>query len=319
MSSPLPTGALNTLNGAPAGTYTVSPVDPAAFSTARISPVRHTFTTHPLLQLDALRELAKSLYPTGQCRFIQPGTTTKAPFKHESAEHSGRSIDDVFSRIEERGSWLALYNVETHPAYKAFLAEATASYRHLVEKDLSGVRHVGGFIFISSPPSITPFHIDREHNFWLQVSGRKVISVWDHNDREVVPGPLVDRFIAFGDLAPVALNDAFANRAQVFDVRAGDGVYFPPTSPHTTRSDESWSVAEDGVSISIGTVFYTAQSTVDAQVHAGNVLLRQLGMSPAHPGASPMGDAFKRPLGQAFIWAKKTFQGFTPNESYADR
>lgn len=297
-------------------TYSVTPVDPVAFSTSRISPVRHTFGDHPLMQLDALRSLAKELYPTQQCRFVQPGTTVKAPFKHESADHSGRSIDQVFDRIEERGSWLALYNVETHPLYKRFLDEVSESYRYLVERDLSGVHSVGGFIFISSPPSITPFHIDREHNFWLQVRGRKLMSVWDHEDREVVPGKLVDHFIAYGDLAPVTLKDEYANRARVFDVRAGDGVYFPPTSPHMTRSDASWSVAEDGVSISIGTVFYTDQSRRDARIHAGNILLRQAGLSPSHPGTSALGDSLKAPLGRAFIWAKKRLQGFTPNPSY---
>lgn len=301
---------------APRAIRTVTPVDPASFSTSRISAIRHAFSDHPLMQLDALRDLAKALYPTEQCRFVQPGTTVKAAFKHQSADHSGRSIDEVFDRIEERGSWLALYNVETHPAYQGFLAEVTEAYSYLVDRELTGVHSVGGFIFISAPPSITPFHIDREHNFWLQVRGRKIMNVWDHTDRELVPGNLVDNFIAYGDLAPVKLKDEYANRVQSFDVRAGDGVYFPPTTPHMTRSDESWSVAEDGVSVSIGTVFYTDQSRRAAHVHAGNTLLRKFGVSPKQPGQSALGDMVKAPLGRGLFWAKKTFQGFKPNPSY---
>lgn len=296
--------------------FTVTPVDPASFSMSRISPVRHTFSEHPLMQMDALRELAKALYPTQQCRFVKPGTSIKAAFEHQSADSSGRSIDEVFDRIEERGSWLALYNVETHPAYKQFLDEVTESYRYLVEKELTGVHQVGGFIFISSPPSATPFHIDREHNFWLQVRGRKVMNVFEHRDRELVAGDVVDRFIMYGDLSQVKLADRFADRAIPFDVRAGDGVYFPPTTPHMTRSDESWSVAEDGVSVSIGTVFYTDQSRAAAEVHAANLLLRQLGMNPAQPGDSAFADALKRPLGRGFVWAQKTLRGYKPNPSF---
>src|SRR3546814_20656273 len=39
-----------------------------------------------------------------------------------------------------------------------------------------------GFIFISSPGSITPFHFDPEHNILLQLQGRKVMNVWPSGD-----------------------------------------------------------------------------------------------------------------------------------------
>ena len=40
-----------------------------------------------------------------------------------------------------------------------------------------------GFIFISSPGSITPFHMDPEYNFLLQIRGEKQISIWGGKDR----------------------------------------------------------------------------------------------------------------------------------------
>jgi hypothetical protein len=52
---------------------------------------------------------------------------------------------------------------------------------------------------------MTPFHIDRENNFWLQIRGRKTLTLWDHRDRSVVPAEAVERFILFGDLDDVRL------------------------------------------------------------------------------------------------------------------
>lgn len=301
-------------NATAARTCTVTPVDASRFATDRVSPIRHTFHEHPLMQLDALRALAKELYPTNQCRFAKPGTTIKSSFEHDGADPAGRNIDEVFDRLAEPGSWLALYNVETHPTYRKFLDEVNESCRHLIEPAQTGIYQKCGFIFISSPPSATPFHIDREHNFWLQVRGRKLMTVWDHRDRASVAGEHVDRFVTFGDLTHVKLADGTIERGFEFDVRAGDGVYFPSTSPHMTRTDASWGSGDDAISVSIGTVFYSDQTRHAAHVHAGNLLLRKLGMSPAQPGESAF-DALKAPLGRSFIWAKKTFQGFKPTVS----
>ena len=93
--------------------------------------------------------------------------------------------------MEEPGSWIALYNVEAVPRYAALLQEIIDGLRERVEREEPGIFAVTGFIFISAPPSVTPFHIDRENNFWLQLHGRKTLSVWDPNDREAVSAPHV--------------------------------------------------------------------------------------------------------------------------------
>ena len=215
--------------------FYVRPVDPETFSTHRISPIRHTFDAHPLMQLPELARLANALASTGQCRFMEPGGTQAAPFTHESRHPDGREIDEVFDRIEEPGSWIALYNVQTHPIYKAFLDEVAVGFRPLAEREQGRILKMDGFIFISAPPSVTPFHIDRENNFWLQIRGRKILNVWDRTDREVVRAADVDRFIVDGSLKNVRMKDGFLERSHEFDVGPGDGVYFPSTSPHSTR------------------------------------------------------------------------------------
>jgi hypothetical protein len=171
-------------------------------------------------------------------------------------------------------------------------------------------------MFISAPPSVTPFHIDRENNFWLQMKGRKTLNVWDHTDRHVVAAADVDQFIVSGSLANVQLEDGFVERSHQFDVGPGDGVYWPCTSPHMTRSDPGWTRPGNGVSVSIGVVFYTDQTRLAAYVHAWNVFLRRLGYAPGQPGKSAVVDRVKSWCGRALIRAKKTRRDFSPKRGF---
>jgi hypothetical protein len=292
--------------------FSAWPLDGTSFTTSKVCPIRHSFHEHPLMQLPALAQLAKDLAKTNQCRFITPGSTQATTFHHAPKDPQGRDIEEVFRRIEEPGSWVALYNVETHPVYRGFVEQVVESVRPIVEREQPGIFNVGGFIFISAPPSVTPFHIDRENNFWLQVKGRKTMNVWDHTDRHVVPAALVDEFILYASLDEVKLKDGFRERSHEFDVGPGDGVYFPSTSPHMTRSDQHWVRPGDGVSISIGVVFYTEVTRRHANVHAWNLFLRKFGITPREPGQSAWRDAIKCRCGQAIVWFKKTYRGYKP-------
>jgi hypothetical protein len=171
---------------------------------------------------------------------------------------------------------------------------------------------MNGFIFISAPPSVTPFHIDRENNFWLQVRGRKSISVWDPQDREMVSQPDVENFIAFRSLANVTLRDGLKERGLELDCGPGEGVYMPSTTPHATTSDTSWTSAGDGVAISIGINFYTPLTRRHANVHAFNHLLRTLGLNPTYPGTSDTLDKVKYLLGRTLVTARKLVRGYEP-------
>jgi len=284
--------------------------EPERFSTAGVHSIRHSFERHPLFQLPELAELAKVLYESKQCRFIKPGAKQDAPFEHESADSAGRSIDEVFARIEEPGSWVALYNVESHPPYRKLLEEIADSVRPLVERQESGMFNVGGFIFVSAPPSVTPFHIDRENNFWLQIKGRKTMNVWDPTDTHVVPTEERETFIANASLDKIRLKEGFRERSHEFDVGPGEGVYFPSTSPHMTHSDVRWVKPGDGVSVSIGVVFYTDVTRRAAHLHILNRLLRRLRLDPRAPGERPWVDGLKYPLALGLVWFKKTFRGY---------
>lgn len=297
-------------------TFKIEPVSASAFSTDSFSATQHNFHLHPLMQLDQLEQLALRLAPLNEARFIVPGTKADSPFKHESTPPDGRSIEDVFRRIEEPGSWIALYNIQLDEAYRKFLwDEALPSFSRFLKKGEKAF-DIRGFIFISAPPSVTPFHIDRENNFWLNIKGRKTICLWDWRDRDVVSGKDIEDFIAFGALDNVKLTDAINARRHEFNCGPGQGVYFPSTTPHMVLSDRDWVKPGDGVSVSIGIVFYTNLTRRNAYIHACNQLLRRLGLSPEFPSKLPLADALKYAGGRAYVEFRKRFRGYKPKPGF---
>jgi hypothetical protein len=289
--------------------YAITPTEPG-FSPRRLCRLRHNYHQHPLLQLARLEELAHALQATDQCRFLVPGTTDASRFVHKGNPADGRNLDQVLRRLHEPGSWIALYNVQTDPTYGRFLREVVGNVPGFTADEAPV--DARGFIFISTPPSVTPFHIDRENNFWLQIRGRKLLSVWDRMDRQTVAARDVDSFIQYGDLSGVSLSDGARSRAHVFDCRAGDGVYFPSTSPHMSHTEPSWVTAQDYLVISIGVVFYSAITRRNAYVHAANSVLRRLGLDPDVAGVSDWADRAKYPLGRAAVAVRKRLMGYQP-------
>ena len=290
--------------------FSVTPND--SFDCFKMSSIKHNFDSHPLMQMDKLQSLAEYLMERKQCRFVSPDIEQNSAFFHQGETYDGRSLAEVFEGIEQPRSWIALYNVEVHPEYKRFLDEVITSVRPLVERQQKNIFNVGGFIFISAPPSVTPFHIDRENNFWLQLRGQKKITVFDHSDRSIVSELAVEQFIVDRNLDDVCLKDEFANRGREFNVGPGDGVYFPATSPHMTRTTDEWVTPSDGVSVSIGVVFYTDYTRHQAQIHQCNTVLRRLGLNPAAPGRGYWSDFVKGKMGHYLAAVKARYHDYSP-------
>ncbi|CAN7144244.1 JmjC domain-containing protein [Variovorax paradoxus] len=284
--------------GASETTYRVWTDDPGSFSTQRITPMHHNFHEHPLFQVPELVRLGMELSKLDQCRFMNPDRTVASRLAHDSRPPDGRSIAEFFKRMEEPGSSVAFYNIEVIPRYYALLMSVVNSMRSLVEREQPDIFRVNGFVFFSAPPSVTPFHIDRENNFWLQLHGHKILNVWDHRDRSIVPAEAVEDFIVTQSLQKVRFNQAFLPRGLEFDAQPGDAVYFPSTSPHMTRSTADRAATPGGrLSISIGVTFYTASTRKVARIHQVNRLMRKCGMSPSYPSESPTADTAKSAVG----------------------
>ncbi len=135
--------------------------------------VGHHLADHPLFALPRLVDLARRLpaehvsYNSGDV----PVTTGlyKGP-------QTGLSIEETIRQIEECRSWMVLKFVEDDPEYRQLLDGCLDEVRSLSESVAPGMRKRQGFIFISSASSITPYHMDPEYNFLLQVRGKKRVT-----------------------------------------------------------------------------------------------------------------------------------------------
>jgi hypothetical protein len=287
----------------------LEPAPSVAFEPHRLASLRHNFDQHPLLQFEQLAALARRLMPLGKCRFIQPGMQTDSSFDHAPASPDGRSLDEVLANFERPGSWLALYDAQVDPKYREVLAEVGQHIKRLIAPSQT-LHDLRSFLFLSAPPSVTPFHIDRENNFWLQIRGRKTLTLWDPRDRATVAAKDVEDFILRGDLHNVKLNPEALSRSTRFSCGPGDGVYFPSTTPHMTETSVADN-AGDTLSISVGMVFYTNVTQRHQRTYLMNRQMRALGLRPRPPGDSVVRDTVKGWIGRG-LWPLRRLRRLWP-------
>jgi hypothetical protein len=244
--------------------------------------LRHRLAGHPLFRLPRLLELARSL-PERQVEY-NPGNVpiTLDPTR---TPRSGLSVEETIRRIEECGSWMALRNVEADPEYRALLDRCLDEVQVHSERLAPGMRAREGYIFLSSPRAVTPYHMDPEYNFLLQVCGTKTVYVFDGADREVLSEQELESFLSGGH-RNLVLDDAQRGKAAVFELGPGDGLHLPVTFPH-------YVVNGDAVSLSLSITFQTPASERRAALYKVNAWLRRSGVTPKPVGRSPVSDSVK--------------------------
>jgi hypothetical protein len=158
-------------------------------------------------------------------------------------------------------------------------------------------------LFITSPKRITTYHIDRECSLLLQILGSKQISIFDRNDREVLPEEELERFWSVDHNAP-RYKAELQSHATVYELTPGNGVHIPVNAPH-------WVQNGNNISISLN-VNFQYRDSMRANLYRLNFLLRKLGIQPTPPGKSRVRDTFKSAAVVPAVWAKNISRGRKP-------
>lgn len=265
----------------------IQAADSAAFKTAfPLKPfaIRHRFAGHPLFTLRSIVDLVHELprdqieYNSGKVDVGQSPDTT--PIVDLDPE-------EVVSRIQTCGAWMVLKRVEVVPAYRALLEEALLSVAHgrgHATLEDAGFEDIRGFMFVSSPNSTTPFHVDGEDNFFVHLHGDKVFSVYDNRDGSIASDQAIEHSIT--KHRNVHYDPKFDVHATPFKLKAGDGVFVPYLWPH-------WVKTADDYSISLAITWKTKDTMRRNDIYTANSLLRSMGLPQAAPGKSPARDAVK--------------------------
>lgn len=259
-------------------------IDPATFAHGfgrAPFPVHHHLADHPLLTVDAIADLADRL-PAASVEHNHgdlPDVATAADVVRLDA-----SPGDIARGIDGNGCWMVLKNIEQETAYRRLLEDTLAEVEPLVPGSEGGMVRQEGFVFLSAPGSVTPSHVDPEHNLLLQVRGTKTMRIGRFEDARVEQRE-IERFHAAADRHM----SSRVEDAVDFSLAAGDGVYVPVFAPHLVHNGAQ-------VSVSLSITFYTPRILDLARLHGINARLRRLRLSPSVPGARPRADRAKLAL-----------------------
>lgn len=247
--------------------------------------LRHDLGAHPLLELEPLARLAEALPPDSveyNCGDLPLGVTGKPAA-------NGLTIGETIRRIRESNSWAALKNIEQVPAYRALLGELLAELETEIAAKTGRMLRAQGFLFVSSPFAVTPYHFDPEHNVLLQLVGEKAITVFPAGNALCAPDSAHEAY-HLGGGRELAWREELADQGMTFRLEPGEAVYVPVMAPHHVRNG-----AEPSISLSI--TWRSPWSFAEADARAFNRLFRGWGFDPMPPGRWPA-----RNRGKSIAW-----------------
>ena len=261
--------------------------DEAAFETLfprKPFRIEHKLVGDPRLTLPAILDLVKQMprdrieYNSGKAEVSQDPTTTPLVDLDPEA---------VVRQIETAGAWMVLKRIEIVPAYRELLETAlqsVATAQGHASLDAAGFTDVQGFLFVSSPGSTTPFHLDSEDNFFVQVHGDKQFAVFDNTDHSIAGEDQIEHAIT--KHRNLKYDERFLARGVVNELKPGEGVFVPYIWPH-------WVKTKDTYSISVAITWKTAEVKRRNDLYVANSMLRDRGFPQKAPGANPALDAAK--------------------------
>src|SRR5205085_3443729 len=188
--------------------------------------IGHHLAGHPRFELPRLLELARRL-PAG-CVAYNAGNVAVAEGLYRGPR-TGLSVEETIRRIEDCQSWMVLKHVELDGEYNALLDACLDEVQAHAEPLAPGMQKREGFIFISSPGSVTPYHLDPEYNFLLQIRGSKTVHIWNPQDRAVLGEEDLEDFYTSEAQNNLKFKAEHEPRASVFELTPGRGLHVPVT------------------------------------------------------------------------------------------
>jgi hypothetical protein len=266
----------------------------------------HHLASHPAFALPRLIELARDTANKRPTDVYFDVGDVGIGQRWDTASPGALPVDETIDRIETAGAWIVLWRAERDPAYGELLNGVMTTLIGLAGPQLGRrIKKKEVIIFITSPNRVTSYHIDRECNFLLQISGTKEISVFAPDDREVLPEEEIERFWTTDHNAP-NYRRHLQDRADVYTLQPGTGVHIPINAPHWLRNGDNVSVTA-----SFNVQFY---DSTRADLYRANYYLRKLGMTPTPPFVSPARDAIKWPIGAIAYKARQLYRGKGPRD-----
>jgi hypothetical protein len=235
----------------------------------------HDLASHPLLEIEALAQLAEKL-PITSVEYNRGDLPIGVDGKPGS---NGMTIAETIRKVAEAESWAVLKNIEQVPAYRDLLLGLLEEIRPEIEAATGAMLTPQGFIFVSSPNSVTPYHFDPEHNILIQIRGTKVMTQFPAGDTRFVPDESHETYHSGGP-RELKWDDAMLPHGIEFPLGPGEALFVPVMAPHFVKNGPA-------PSVSLSITWRSEWSYRESDARIFNAILRERGFWPAAPGRFP--------------------------------
>lgn len=235
----------------------------------------HVLTGHPLLEIEALAQLAERL-PIDSVEYNRGDLPIGVDVKPGS---NGMTIAETIRKVAEAESWAVLKNIEQVSAYCDLLLSLLAELRPEIEAATGAMLTPQGFIFVSSPNSVTPYHFDPEHNILLQIRGTKVMTQFPAGNTGFVPDAAHETYHSGGP-RELKWDDGYLAHGKQFPLGPGEALFVPVMAPHFVKNGPA-------PSVSLSITWRSEWSYRESDARILNAILRERGFAPKAPGRWP--------------------------------
>ncbi len=237
--------------------------------------LQHGLTGHPLLEIEALAQLAEGL-PPASVEYNRGDLPIGVDGKPDA---NGLTIAETIRKVAEAESWAVLKNIEQVPQYRALLLGLLEEIHPEIEAATGAMLTPQGFIFVSSPNSVTPYHFDPEHNILLQIRGTKVMTQFPAGDTRFVPDQTHEAYHSGGP-RELRWDDAMLTGGTAFPLSPGEALFVPVMAPHFVKNGPA-------PSVSLSITWRSEWSYRESDARIFNAILRSRGFRPKAPGRFP--------------------------------
>lgn len=247
----------------------------------------HTLAGHPLFELSNLAEISEMILASGQPEKFDcsHNSGVSAGSKFEEL-HSKDQVAEAILQLRESNSWIKLSTLnEVIPEFDCLAKQIILELEEFTGIALhKEITWCGATIFLGSPNTVVPYHLDHEANFLFQIHGTKQVNLFDQEDRSI----LTEEELEICYIGDKQLNykDDHQEKASVYCLTPGTGVHHPICAPH-------WVKNGDDINVMLSLNFQMRSFNLRSRIYQANYYLRKLGLEPTPPGKSIWKDNLK--------------------------
>lgn len=264
----------------------------AATLDRRATVFHHQLLGHPCLSLENLAQVLPRL-PAEQVFHSNGRLSNHDNFDRAHIEHRAeKGLEETLEALRHTDAYIMVRSPETDPSFRDLYQALKQDVQQTVKAaGIPGdINDSMLYLFIASPNSVTPFHIDRYSTFLMQFRGSKEVTVYPPWDPRVVDDEDAEHFFAKTGRRP-GWSDAKLGLGTPFHFEPGQALHIPFAAGHHVRN------GADDVSISLSIIFNTAQTRALIRALAFNHRCRRwlgpLGLQPRRVALDAPGVALK--------------------------